>query len=447
MRWTTVAAMVAITTSLGHGSVPQEPRGIRLEDRTWVEAEKLLQHETVVVIPLGAALKEHGPHLKLRNDLTLAEYFTGRVLAAAPVVVTAPLTYHFYPAFTEYPGSTSLSLETARDLTIQVARSLARFGPKRFYVLNTGISTLRALEPAAALLAREGILLRYTDLGATVDRLSGPWRQQPAGSHADEIETSMLLYIDPSSVDMKAAVRDISPWNGPPFTRQRGPAGTFSPSGVWGDATVASREKGQVIVEGLITVMLQDIEALRTATPPAPQPQESPGPATPRPEAFLRADTASGCLAGIERDLKRVEAAFNSYWNNRDHERLGALWSMDGDLVHQDGTIEKGRRVITENRGLQFRAREYRAARHSLVFGTIRCLNADIAIVDGRWDLRDVTDAAGKGLPRTDGAATLVLQRANDAWLIEAYRYHVRPGGPPAPTLLKKPGWPDKTGG
>ena len=31
---------------------------------------------------LDAALKEHGPHLRLRNDLTLAEYFAGRVETA-----------------------------------------------------------------------------------------------------------------------------------------------------------------------------------------------------------------------------------------------------------------------------------------------------------------------------------------------------------------------------
>ncbi len=64
------------------------------------------------MIPLGAALKEHGPHLRLRNDLALAEYFTARVEAASPVVITPPLTDHFYPAFLEYPGSTSLTLDT-----------------------------------------------------------------------------------------------------------------------------------------------------------------------------------------------------------------------------------------------------------------------------------------------------------------------------------------------
>ena len=49
-------------------------KGILLEDLTWVEAEKVLTEKTIVVIPLGAAAKEHGPHLKLKNDWLIAEH-------------------------------------------------------------------------------------------------------------------------------------------------------------------------------------------------------------------------------------------------------------------------------------------------------------------------------------------------------------------------------------
>ena len=54
-------------------------QGVLLEDLTWIEAEKVLRPETVVVIPLGAASKEHGPHLKLKNDLILANDLKERV--------------------------------------------------------------------------------------------------------------------------------------------------------------------------------------------------------------------------------------------------------------------------------------------------------------------------------------------------------------------------------
>ena len=243
-----------------------QTRGILLEDLTWVEAEKVLTKDTVVVIPLGAAAKEHGPHLKLKNDLILAEYFKKRVLAASDVVVAPTVNYHFYPAFVEYPGSTSLRLETARDLIVDICRSLARYGPRRFYVLNTGVSTVRALTPAAEALAREGILLRFTDILAIAGPVEKEIRQQEGGTHADEIETSMILYMDPASVDMSKAVKDYHPGPGP-LTRDpaKREGRTYSATGVYGDATLATREKGERVVEAMVKGILAEIESLRHA--------------------------------------------------------------------------------------------------------------------------------------------------------------------------------------
>ena len=241
----------------------------RLEALTWQEAERVLTPETVVLIPLGAGSKEHGPHLKLRNDLTLAEYLTGRVADATAVVVAPTLTYHFYPAFLEYPGSTSLSLASARDMTADVVRTLAAYGPRRFYILNTGVSTVRALDPAVALMASEGVLVRYTNLATRLDPATKGFVEQEGGTHADEVETSMMLYIDPSSVDMSKAVRDYTPSaGGGRLTRQRGGTGTYSPTGTWGDPTRATREKGRVFVEALVAGIVGDIAALRTAPLP-----------------------------------------------------------------------------------------------------------------------------------------------------------------------------------
>ena len=59
-----------------------QTKGVLLAELTWQEAEKRLKPDTVIVIPLGAEAKEHGPHLKLKNDWTMAEYFKQRVLIA-----------------------------------------------------------------------------------------------------------------------------------------------------------------------------------------------------------------------------------------------------------------------------------------------------------------------------------------------------------------------------
>ncbi len=236
-------------------------KGVLLEDLTWVEAEKILTPETVVIIPLGAAAKEHGPHLKLKNDWLIAEYLKRRVLQASDVVIAPTINYHFYPAFVEYPGSTTLRLETGRDLIVDICKSFAAFGVRRFYILNTGISTLRALKPAAELLEKDGILMRYLDLKIT-EPIEKEIRQQEGGTHADEIETSMMLYMAPETVDMKKAVKDYHPGKGK-LTRKPDGEGTYSATGIWGNPTLATKEKGKKITEYLVQEILQEIETVR----------------------------------------------------------------------------------------------------------------------------------------------------------------------------------------
>lgn len=247
------------------GIISGQQRGIVLADLTWVEAEKALRPETVVVIPIGAESKEHGPHLKLKTDYLQAEYYQRQILERADVVVAPTLNYGFYPAFTEYPGSTTLRLETARDMLVDICRGLARYGPKRFYALNTGVSTLRALAPAAQILAEEGILLRYTDILEVGAEAEKQVKKEEGGTHADEIETSLMLYIDPSSVDMRQAVKDYHPSERGGLTRDPHKPGAYSASGIYGDATLATREKGEVVARATVEGMLREIEELRHA--------------------------------------------------------------------------------------------------------------------------------------------------------------------------------------
>ena len=62
-------------------------RSLRLENLTWLEAESALKEFKVVMIPLGARTKEHGPHLPLNNDWIMAEYLAERVAEEVPVMV------------------------------------------------------------------------------------------------------------------------------------------------------------------------------------------------------------------------------------------------------------------------------------------------------------------------------------------------------------------------
>ena len=243
--------------------------GILLEQLTWQEAEGILTPEAIVVIPLGAAAKEHGPHLQLRNDWLIAEYFKQALLARADVVVAPTMGAHYYPAFKEYPGSISLRLSTARDLVVDTVESLAAFGPRRFYVLNTGVSTVRALEPAAQVLRERGVVMTYTALAAIDQRLPANLLTQDGGTHADEYETSMMLVIAPETVNMDRAVKDYDPRPLPKLTRKGPDEGMcYSPTGIYGDPTLATRAKGEIIVATMLRVLLDDIEHLRAAPLP-----------------------------------------------------------------------------------------------------------------------------------------------------------------------------------
>lgn len=233
--------------------------GVKLELLNWIEAEQYFATDPVVVIPLGAAAKEHGPHLPLNNDAIIAGWLADEIMRRLPVVVAPLINASYYPAFTEYPGSISLRLETACDLIVDTCNSLAGFGLTRFYVLNTGLSTLRPLSAAGQLLDAT-IRFGYLDLDAALQTLPADLLQQEYGSHADEHETSLMLHIAPQVVDMSRAVDDGSGGDGR-LTRSQG-QGTWSASGVYGQATLANAEKGQVIAEFLLAHCLDEIGGL-----------------------------------------------------------------------------------------------------------------------------------------------------------------------------------------
>ena len=128
--------------------------------------------------------------------------------------------------------------------------------------VNTGISTVRALAPAAETLKGDGIILRYTDVSVT-EPVEKQIRKEEGGTHAEEIETSMMLFIAPEFVDLAKAVKDYHPENGPGvLTRDPRRQGVYSPSGIWGDATLATREKGKTVVDALVAAIIRDIENL-----------------------------------------------------------------------------------------------------------------------------------------------------------------------------------------
>jgi creatinine amidohydrolase len=236
---------------------------VDLENLTWVEAEGALKRYEVVLVALGARSKEHGPHLPLNTDYIMAEYLKDRVKKEVPVAVLPTIQYGYYPSFLEYPGSISIQAGTFKDMVKDICVSMNGYGVRKFYVLNTGISTLKPLEEAAEELKQSGLILRYLNLTDVDKTLPHDLLKQEGGTHADESETSMMLYIAPDIVDMAKAVKDFDPRpDRKGLTRNAKGKGTYSRTGIYGDPTLATREKGRIIVEATVQAIVGQVRDL-----------------------------------------------------------------------------------------------------------------------------------------------------------------------------------------
>jgi len=235
----------------------RERFGVWLGDVAWPEVMHRLNAGAVAVLPIGAAAKEHGTHLPMSADYLQARWLADQLTQMADIVVWPVVTYGYYPAFSDYPGSVTLTAETFDRLVSEILAGILGSGAKRVLLLNTGISTIEPLthictRPAHRARTRLANVYEGEQYRATAARL----RQELRGGHAGELETSIMLAIAPESVHLYKA----NPWSsermGPgPLRRTDEHHANYSPAGVFGDPTLATREKGEMLLQA----MLQDL--------------------------------------------------------------------------------------------------------------------------------------------------------------------------------------------
>ena len=225
-----------------------------VERMAWSHVEARLSQGAAAILPIGAAAKEHGLHLPMNTDAIQARWLSERIAAVRNMLIWPELNYGHYPAFTQFPGSISLSRPLFTSLVEEVVASIVNWSPQALFVLDTGISTLPAV--AAAISGTRWnvpvVHLRIHD-GIHYRTAAEAIRQQAFGSHADELETSRMLMIAPEVVKMDlAAATPDGPIDGP-LTRE------IAPSGSYGDPTLASAKKGQRLIDAMIEDIMQTI--------------------------------------------------------------------------------------------------------------------------------------------------------------------------------------------
>jgi creatinine amidohydrolase len=232
-----------------------------IEHSTWDEVERRLAGGAAAILPIGAAAKEHGFHLPVNTDRIQAEWLAANLAERIDALIWPTLTYGHYPAFTAYAGSTSLSAPLFEAMVREIATGIFAQGCRALLVLDTGLSTiapvaraLAGLDLALHLRIHEGA--RYRDAARRLTT-------QSHGSHADELETSLMLALAPELVDMsRAEASPLAAGTAPgPLTPSDTASPNYSRSGSYGDPTLATREKG----ETLLAAMTDDIGAQAAA--------------------------------------------------------------------------------------------------------------------------------------------------------------------------------------
>lgn len=244
--------------------------GVWLERLTWPEAQAKIEAGWPFVIPIGAISKEHGHHLPLNTDFIYAQALAEGVAAQLPVVIAPILSFGYYPAFVNYPGSLHYSAATFQALLGETFAKLAKDGVKRLAVINTGVSTEPCLRIAVRdFYAQSGIRVLTADI-RDLGRKSRSILQQRAGGHADESETSVMLAIAPETVKLDRAVPD---YGNPPeapgsvfytptvFSGDPASGPDYSRRGARGDPTLATAEKGRAILTEMVGDLLAGLRA------------------------------------------------------------------------------------------------------------------------------------------------------------------------------------------
>jgi creatinine amidohydrolase len=207
------------------------------------------------VILATGAIEQHGPHLPVAVDALMGQVWLSRALARLPAeascYIAPPITIGKSNEHTGFPGTLMLTRDTLRAHILAVARQAHAWGFRALAVINTHGGNVPVLVPALREI-RSLYGLRAAVLPArAADGLSA--QEATFGIHAGEVETSWVLAAAPRLVDMAKATcefparledpGEVRPVAAPALMAWI--SRDVSKSGVMGDATAATAEKGE----------------------------------------------------------------------------------------------------------------------------------------------------------------------------------------------------------
>jgi creatinine amidohydrolase len=249
-----------------------------LKDLTWPEVKSLDFEKLIVLFPTGA-FEQHGPHLPFTTDTDIVSAIASAIeqgmadrVLLLPTLWPGLSTHHMH-----FPGTLDVPQLAYIQLITELGKSIVSMGAKRVFILNGhgGNDTplraaLRELKTAAP--KTRFVFASYWSLAAKTLR---EVRESELGGmgHACEMETSIMLHLHPDRVKLDRAVRDGPPHTDPyrkadmQFARPVFFVNEFhevTESGVIGHPDLASAEKGNRFLDGIVTEVQQFVEHYRT---------------------------------------------------------------------------------------------------------------------------------------------------------------------------------------
>lgn len=225
--------------------------GARLADATWPEVDaRAAAGPRTLLVPLGAT-EQHGPHLPLSTDSTIAAALAAAAAARTPGAFVAPvLPYGSSGEHQDFAGTLSIGAEATELVLVELGRSACETFARLLFVNAHGGNAA----PLAAAVER----LRFEGRDARA------WSPRWGGdAHAGRTETSSMLALDAAVREGPAEAGNTAPLAELIDGLRAGGVGAVSPNGVLGDPSGASAEEGRT----LLAAAVDDLRAILAAWP------------------------------------------------------------------------------------------------------------------------------------------------------------------------------------
>lgn len=237
-----------------------------------------LRDSSIAVLPVGA-IEQHGPHLPLAADLIVAEALATAVVESRgrelDLWQLPPLAFSKSNEHSWSPGTIWITSNTMLHLLCDIARSLAQTPIRKIAILNGHGGNSSLLDVALRDLRVEHGLMLFLLHTLLPPEQGGETTAEELdlGIHGGRDETALLLHVTPGLVDMTQARREVPEWlAGYRHVRLDGPvrfgwsSNDISPTGVIGDPTLATRERGKELFEQMVATVgdqLAEVAAFR----------------------------------------------------------------------------------------------------------------------------------------------------------------------------------------